>query len=485
MSNAATSQAEMIAELLIKQIEDGTAPWQKPWDPTKTGGPHNALTGSQYKGGNALYLMALQTASGYDDPRWMTYKQAQSVGAQVRKGEKSATIVHYKFDEERKVQQPDGSYELVKEKLNPPRAFPAKVFNATQIDGLEPYNAPEITWNPNERAEALLAASGAKIAHDAGDNAYYSPVHDDIHLPDRAAFPDESRYYATALHELGHWTGHESRLDRDLSGRFGSESYAKEELRAEIASMLIAGETGVPNQPHNNAAYVKSWVKVLKDDPHEISRAARDAELITRYVMDFEKTLEKEKALENEQEKTEDRLFTMAQETKGFLHPVGEHHMLVSFQGEHDLGVAWRDLHKGVFLAGKEDTINHFNDDTSRWLAPLTDNTVLHGMENNTKPIIESVLKDTPPGQSLFVIGDDDTKQQLKEHYPRVHVMTPKDISYGAKSFMDAVKDKGVEHSRRVIDQARYGSQHRWERTLASQRENEKALQKETTLERD
>lgn len=484
MSNAATTQAEMIAELLIKQIEDGTAPWQKPWDPAKTGGPHNGLTGSQYKGGNALYLRALQTASGYDDPRWMTYKQAQSIGAQVRKGEKSATIVHYKFEEERKVQQPDGSYELVKEKLNPPRAFPAKVFNATQIDGLEPYIAPEITWNPNDRAEALLAASGATIAHDAGDNAYYSPVHDDIHLPERAAFPDESRYYATALHELGHWTGHSSRLDRDLSGRFGSESYAKEELRAEIASMLIAGETGVPNHPHNNAAYVKSWVKVLKDDPHEISRAARDAELITRYVMDFEKTLEKEKTLESEQMRTEEQLDSLASYTMVYDITKEGHRLFAAWQEDTNLGENYQELQNGIFLAGTED-VKSKGFESARWLMPVTNSTILHNMGAATKPIIESTLNSAPEKQSLFVLGDNETKQQLKEHYPRVHVMTPKDISYGAKSFRDAVKDKGIEHSRRVIEQARYGSQHRWERTLASQREQDKARQKETALERE
>ena len=480
MSNTPQTQAEIISELLIKQIEEGTAPWQIPWNPEKCGGPHNALTGAPYKGGNALYLMALQTAREYDDPRWMTYKQAQTVGAQVRKGEKSATIIHYKFEEERKEKQPDGSVKIVKEKLNPPRAFSASVFNAEQIDGLEPYKAPEITWSPNERAESLLNASGAKIEH-GGDSAYYSPVNDDIHLPDRAAFPDESRYYSTAMHELGHWTGHTSRLDRDLSGRFGSESYAKEELRAEIASMLIAQETGVPNQPHNNAAYVKSWVKALKDDPTEITRAARDAELISRYVMGFEKTLEKEQTLENEQDKTEEQLFSMAQDTKGHIQKVGEHNLAVAYQNESNLGTGARDYHTAVFLAGKDDIYNIDPDDTSRWLPSVSNSTVLHGLDKNTKPIIDTILKDTPANQSLFVLGDDATRTLLKEHYPRVHVMTPKDISYGASSLREAVKDKGIEGTRRIIDQARYGSQHRWEKTLATQRDNEKVKAAEKT----
>lgn len=483
--NKPATQADIVAKLLITQIAAGTAPWQKPWDPARTGAPHNALTSAPYKGSNALYLMALQTAHGYDDPRWMTYKQAQSIGAQVRKGETSSTIVHFKFEEVRKEQQPDGTEKTIKVRLNPPRAFPAKVFNAEQIDGLEPYRAPEITWNPNERAEALLGASGAKIEHDAGDQAYYSPVADDIHLPDRAAFASESRYYATALHELGHWTGHASRLDRDLSGRFGSESYAREELRAEIASMLIAQETGVPNEPHNNAAYVKSWIKALKDDPTEITRAARDAELISRYVMDFEKTLEKEQTLENEQDKTEEQLFSVAQDTKGHIQKVGEHRLSVAYQNESNLGTGARDYHTAIFLAGKDDIYNIDPDDTSRWLPSVSNSTVLHGLDKNTKPIIDAILKDTPANHSLFVIGDDATRTLLKEHYPRVHVMTPKDISYGASSLREAVKDKGIEKTRRIIDQARYGSQHRWEKTLATQRDSEQKKTPEQAMERD
>ena len=484
MSNAPKTQADIISELLIKQIEEGTAPWQKPWSPEKCGGPHNALTGAPYKGGNALYLMALQTAREYEDPRWMTYKQAQTVGAQVRKGEKSAIIIHYKFEEERKEKQSDGSVKTIKEKLNPPRAFAANVFNAEQIDGLEPYKAPDITWSPNERAEALLNASGAKIEH-GGDSAYYSPVNDDIHLPDRAAFPDESRYYSTALHELGHWTGHTSRLDRDLSGRFGSESYAKEELRAEIASMLIAQETGVPNQPHNNAAYVKSWVKVLKDDPNEISRAARDAEMISRYVLDFEKTLEKEQVLENEQTDTEARLFSMASETQHYIVKKEGKESLrvcVAWQNDRNLGVASQDLHKGIFFTGKE-SVSDLAEDAASWLVPVTNSTVLHGMGDNTRPIIESTLKTAPATQSVFVLGDDDTKALLKEHYPRVHVMTPKDISHSARTFHEAVKDKGVEYSSRVIEQARYGSQQRWERTVTTQRDNDRVKTAEKTTQ--
>ncbi|EHC7291023.1 zincin-like metallopeptidase domain-containing protein [Vibrio parahaemolyticus] len=466
--NPATTHAQNIADLLITQIEAGTAPWQKPWDAEKSVRPHNALTQNAYKGGNALYLQALQTLNGYEDPRWMTYKQAQSVGAQVRKGEKSSTIVHYKFEETKKEKQPDGSVIEVTEKLDRPRAFEAKVFNAEQIDGLEPYKAPELTWQPNEKAEALLAASQAIIKHDEIDEAYYSPSRDEIHLPSKTAFPDETKYYGTALHELGHWTGHSDRLDRDLSGRFGSESYAKEELRAEIASMLIAQDTGVPNEPHNNAAYVKSWVKVLKDDPAEIARAARDAELISKYVMDLDKTLEHDLAKENVQEAVEAQLDALTSQTMVYSLNKETETFHATFIQDTGLGEDYQDIHNGVFLTGSDD-----NEATSRLLTALSDSTVIHSM-SDPKSLIETALEEAPDDKMLLVFGNDDTKRELKNLAPKVHVMTPKDIAFGAKDFESAIKDKGIEHTKRLISQTQYGMQNKLERHLAHTKEQEK-----------
>lgn len=466
--NPATTHAQNIADLLITQIEAGTAPWQKPWDAEKSVRPHNALTQNAYKGGNALYLQALQTMNGYEDPRWMTYKQAQSVGAQVRKGEKSSTIVHYKFEETKKEKQPDGSVIEVTEKLDRPRAFEAKVFNAEQIDGLEPYQAPELTWQPNEKAEALLAASQAIIKHDEIDEAYYSPSRDEIHLPSKTAFPDETKYYGTALHELGHWTGHEDRLDRDLSGRFGSESYAKEELRAEIASMLIAQDTGVPNEPHNNAAYVESWVKVLKDDPAEIARAARDAELISKYVMDLDKTLEHDLAKESVQEAVEAQIDALTSQTMVYSLNKEMETFHATFIQNTELGEDYQGIHSGVFLTGSDD-----NEATSRLLTALSDSTVIHSM-SDPKSLIETALEEAPDDKMLLVFGDENTKHELKAHSPKVHVMTPKDISFGAKSFHEAIKDKSIEHSKRLISQTQYGMQNKLERHLAHTKEQEK-----------
>jgi len=282
-----------VAENLIEQLKAGTAPWQKPWDPGVQGFmPANPTTGKRYKGVNAVHLMA----QGYSDNRWMTYKQAKAVDAQVRKGEKGTPVQYWKFSEEQNQLDSDGQPVLdkagkpVKEnvKLERPRVFFATVFNAEQMDGMPPLEQKERTWGAVEKAEHILQVSGADIRHTKNDNAFYRPTTDSIHLPDKGAFATAEQYYATALHELGHWTGHSSRLNRDLSHPFGSEGYAREELRAEISSLILGDELGIGHDPEQHAAYVGSWIQVLQDDPLEIFRASADAEKICGYVLALE-----------------------------------------------------------------------------------------------------------------------------------------------------------------------------------------------------
>jgi putative DNA primase/helicase len=286
---------EKVAEKLIQQLKEGVAPWQKPWQPGEPGAflPVNPTTGKRYKGINAIHLMS----QGHADQRWMTYKQAAGAGGQVRKGEKGTPIQYWKFSEEQIRTDADDKPILdsrgdpVKQlvQLERPALFFATVFNAEQIDGLPPLQArKEQEWSAVERAERILQASGAVIRHGEQDRAFYRPATDSIHLPDKGQFPTADNYYATALHELGHWTGHDSRLDRDLAHPFGSEGYAKEELRAEIASMILGEELGVGHDPKQHTAYVGSWIKALQDDPLEIFRAAADAEKIQGYVLGLE-----------------------------------------------------------------------------------------------------------------------------------------------------------------------------------------------------
>lgn len=284
---------EVVAENLIEQLKQGTAPWQMPWKAGDGGGmmPFNPTTGKRYKGINAIHLLS----QGREDQRWLTFKQAKAAGAQVRKGEKSTGIQYWKFEEEqakrdennKPVLDGNGDPVKIRVRLERPKMFMANVFNAEQIDGLPNYQKPVQTWNALERAETILQASGADIRH-GGDRAYYRVATDNIQLPDKAQFPSADNYYAVALHELGHWTGHGSRLDRDLSHPFGSEGYAKEELRAEIASMILGDELGIGHDPGMHVAYVQSWIKALQNDPLEIFRAAADAEKIQTFVLGLE-----------------------------------------------------------------------------------------------------------------------------------------------------------------------------------------------------
>ena len=245
-----------VRDRLIKQIEENNAAWQRPFeagDYSFTDIPVNSK-GIPYKGMNFLNLMSVAQEQGYSDNRWLTFNGAKELGGKVIKGEKASDIYYFKFSETVKVNKKDkDGNDILDEKgkpiktsveirLDKPRVFFAKVFNAQQIEGLPPreQNVKKLEeWERHEAAERILASSNAKIIHQVGERAYYSPSDDHIVLPERSQFPTHDAYYATALHELGHWTGHSSRLNRNLEGGFGSENYAKEELRAEIASMLI------------------------------------------------------------------------------------------------------------------------------------------------------------------------------------------------------------------------------------------------------
>lgn len=290
---------ERVASKIIEALEQGTAPWVKPWSGTELAAmaPMNPVTGNSYKGANFLNLSIEQIAIGSSDPRWLTYKQAASIGAQVREGEKATTIQYWKTtdkiektDEEGKPILKDGKPVKETVLLEKPVMLYSSVFNATQIDNMPPLQRdtrPEKAFEAIEAAEAIIANSGAKIRHVEGGAAFYRPSTDEIHLPMQYQFNSQMGYYSTALHELGHWTGHTTRLNRDLSNRFGTEGYSKEELRAEIASYMLASELGVDFDPSNHNSYIKSWVKNLQETPSEIFKAANDAGKIVQFLQGF------------------------------------------------------------------------------------------------------------------------------------------------------------------------------------------------------
>lgn len=292
-----------VTDNIVAMLEKGVAPWQKPWDAqSHLAMPVNPTTDRAYRGGNAIHLLAVGLQRNYDDPRWMTYKQASEQGWQVRRGEKGTQIEFWDVKT-----QPNGSKQAGQTPEAPEGTEEGKngepgqrlihrvytVFNARQIEGIPTLNP--VVREPFEMAEAgerILKNSGAKISHDQADRAFYDRRRDAIHLPPKEAFKDAPGYYGTALHELGHWTGHPSRLDRwtlNDNYKFGDTNYAKEELRAELASVFIAAEKGIPHDPENHAAYVGSWIQVLKQDKNEIFRAAHDASKAADLLLSLER----------------------------------------------------------------------------------------------------------------------------------------------------------------------------------------------------
>ena len=280
-----------VTDNIVALLEKGTAPWQKPWDAQSNSAmPVNPTTDRAYRGGNAIHLLAVGIQRNYEDPRWMTYKQASEQGWQVKRGERGTQIEFWDVKPQREDstnpknkedRQPSGDRTKADDSASRLIHRVYTVFNANQIDGV-PALIPKET-KPFEVAEAgerILANSGAKIHHDQADSAFYSRQKDEIHLPPQQAFKDAAGYYGTALHELGHWTGQPSRLNRwslEENYKFGDTRYAKEELRAELASVFLAAEKGIPHDPQNHAAYVGSWIQALKQDKNEIFRAAHDA----------------------------------------------------------------------------------------------------------------------------------------------------------------------------------------------------------------
>lgn len=315
--------AEKIAKELIERLKQGTAPFQLPWQPDMGRDfPFNPVSGTEYSGMNRLNLMI----QGYSDPRWMTYKQAQSVNAQVRKGERGTGLVRLithtekiQKDEKGKIIR-DENGEPVKERiqLENPYFKSFTVFNAEQIDGLPAWEKAPPVWIDHDRAEKLLKASGAVIHH-RGNDAYYNRTRDFIVLPPKERFIGQGEYYAVALHELGHWTGHADRLNRDMGGRFGDSSYAREELRAEISSMMMSRELGLPHNPDRHAGYVGDWVKVLTEEPMEILKASQDAAKIKEFIFSFEKQIE----IDREQNQSIDQAAntTRPSENEKFVEP--------------------------------------------------------------------------------------------------------------------------------------------------------------------
>jgi len=266
-----------VTATIIGQLEAGIVPWVKPWSASAAGVglPRNAVTGRPYSGINVLILWGAVIEGDYPAQDWLTFRQALAAGGCVRKGERGRTIFYAdSFTPKDRDRQEQPVQEGEARTVRFLKRF--TVFNVAQCDGLpERFTAaaePLPEREQHEAAEALIAASGAGFRV-GGAEAYYSPTLDYIAVPPQPAFHQQIDFYRTALHELGHWTGHVSRLDRDQSGGFGTPAYAREELCAELASAYLCAALGIaPTVRH--ADYIGHWLAVLRSDNRAIFRAA-------------------------------------------------------------------------------------------------------------------------------------------------------------------------------------------------------------------
>jgi antirestriction protein ArdC len=268
---------EIVTESIIKQLESGVAPWRKPW---RTAAPANLVSKKEYRGIN-VFLLASQ---GYGSRYWLTYRQAQTVGGNVRKGERGSKVVLWKIDEYQKRNTTSGQLEDRKSILL--RYY--TVFNVEQCEGIKsPDPAPVIC--SIEKCDSIVTAMPNPPAFEQDSQACYRPSIDTVGMPVLSAFHSAEEYYSTLFHELTHSTGHPTRLAREgilKHNPFGSEDYSKEELVAEMGAAMLCGVAGIESQTlGNSASYLQSWISRLKSDSRLVVSAAAQAQKAADYIL--------------------------------------------------------------------------------------------------------------------------------------------------------------------------------------------------------
>jgi antirestriction protein ArdC len=271
---------EIITEKIIKQLEYGVAPWRKPWT-CQT--PANLVTQKEYRGLNVLTL----ASQGFPSRFWLTFNQATKLGGKIRKGEKSSPVIFWNVGDEREMTTQDGT----KETSRPFLLRYYSVFNLSQAEGIDiPASLLQETRtnDPIETCEQIVTNMPSLPAFEQSDKAWYSPSNDTVGMPARGLFHSSEEYYATEFHELAHSTGHAKRLHRenfDNPTSFGSESYSKEELIAEMAAAMLCGITGIELKTlDNSAAYLKTWIARLKSDSRLLVSAASQAQKAADFI---------------------------------------------------------------------------------------------------------------------------------------------------------------------------------------------------------
>ena len=269
-----------ITDKILGALETGTVPWRRPW--RDFGMQRNLSSGRPYRGINQLLTQLTQQLRGYGSPFWLTYRGAERVGGQVRRGERGTLVVLWKrllIEEEES-----------EEKRRVWWVRPYTVFNLDQVDGVEPpaIEDERLDFEPIERCEKLLARmlNPPRLTHATG-GAFYLPERDTITLPPQESFYEAEGYYATRFHETVHSTGHPSRLDRPLAARSSEESYSREELIAELGAAMLCGRAGiVPQRLEQSAAYIASWLAALRDDKRMVVSASQHAQRAVDHILD-------------------------------------------------------------------------------------------------------------------------------------------------------------------------------------------------------
>lgn len=276
-----------ITDKIIKSLEQGVKPWKCPWDQSRYGGfegiPYNMKTGFGYRGINIPILWVTQQENNYASNAWLTFKQAEELSGNVRKGEKSTTVVYWNFID---VEEDD------KQKRIPYLKW-YNVFNLEQCEGIEtkPAVKREQTWEDLKQIEGIIKNTNVDLRFESiGARACYTPTYDYINMPKKERFKESGDYYCTLFHEMTHWTGHHKRLNREFKGRFGDESYAFEELIAELGSAFLFADLGLEGSVQHDS-YIASWLKVLKNDKKAIFKAATEASKAHQFILQGTETV--------------------------------------------------------------------------------------------------------------------------------------------------------------------------------------------------
>lgn len=307
-SNQTKEFRKSVADMFVKGLSEEGLNWKQGW--ATTGELRNAVSNRHYRGLNEFYLKLVSMVHGYKDPRWMTFNQIRDEGYHLEKGSKGAKVEYwFPFDT---IKKKGVSFEEKERLINEGErkkedfSLVAKyytVFNGDNISGLPEIELPKNEIEPSVVLEQISRGMNVEIYNDGEDRAFYRPSTDDIHLPLPEVFSSDNEYNAVAFHELGHATGHESRLNRDQSGVFGTSAYAKEELVAEITSAFMAETTGISLEDmnmENHKAYVNGWIASIEDDPEYLMKAISQAHDAADYMQQFVSEKEIEKMISEE-----------------------------------------------------------------------------------------------------------------------------------------------------------------------------------------